>query len=228
MNKSNAFENQLLAHIFQNAAITLIGDAAGVLGSAAAGNLYISLHTADPGEAGDQSTSEISYTGYARVAVIRSAAGWTVTLNEVTNAALVTFGACTAGSGTAVHIGIGTSSSGAGKLLYKAPLGPSIQGPFTATTADVLTVPGHTLAVNDTVALYPLHGSTFPTGITEGTIYFVKTVSGNDITLSATQGGATLDVTAVGDGIILKTQSLAISVGITPEFAIGAIKVAED
>lgn len=226
--KSNAFETDFLNHIFKNLAIALIGDASGLQPSAAAGNLYISLHTADPGEAGDQSTSEATYTGYARIPVVRSGSGWTVAGNQVSNAALVTFAICTGGSNVITHFGIGTSSAGAGKLLYKASLGVSNQGPFTATAADVITIPGHTLAVNDQVAFYAAFGSGLPTGITEGTVYYVKTVSGQDITISTTQGGATLDITAVGDGVVFKVTTLTVSNNITPEFGVGVLIVTED
>lgn len=126
MSKSDAWENGLLLHLFNNIAVTLVGDAAGLLPSAGAGSLYVSLHSSDPGEAGDQTTNEISYTGYARVAVARSGAGWTVATNTVTNAALVAFGADTVGSVTATHFGVGTSASGAGKLLYSGALTASL------------------------------------------------------------------------------------------------------
>lgn len=118
MSKSNTFENDLLLLIFNNVDIALIGDAAGIQNSATAGSLYVSLHTADPGEAGNQTTNEANYTGYARVAVARSGAGWTVTGNLAENAAAVTFGICTAGSSNITHFGIGTDASGTGKLLY--------------------------------------------------------------------------------------------------------------
>lgn len=127
MSKSNAFENQLLLLVFNNTPITLVGDASGLPASGAAGQLFVSLHTADPGEAGDQSTSEISYTGYARVGVARSGAGWVVTGNSVSPAANIDFGQMTAGAGgTATHVGVGTSSAGAGKLLYKGTYTPNI------------------------------------------------------------------------------------------------------
>lgn len=126
MSKTNTFENDLLLLVFNNTDITLIGDAAGLQNSAAAGSLYFSLHTADPGEAGTQTTNEIAYTSYARVAVARSGAGFTVTGNAVATAANVDFPAGTGGSGTATHFGIGASSSGAGKLLYKGTISPSI------------------------------------------------------------------------------------------------------
>jgi hypothetical protein len=118
MSKSNAWETGLLQHLFNNDNVANIGDATGIRGSTVAGSLYISLHTADPGEAGDQTTNEATYTGYARVAVARSVAGWTVSGNAVTNAGAITFGACTAGSNTITHFGVGTDSAGAGTLLY--------------------------------------------------------------------------------------------------------------
>jgi hypothetical protein len=126
MSKSNAFETAFLSHVFENANIALVGDATGLRGSTTAGSLYFSLHTADPNEAGDQTTSEVAYTSYARVAVARSAAGWTVTGNAVAVDADVVFPAGTGGSGTATHWGLGTDASGAGLLLYKGAISPSI------------------------------------------------------------------------------------------------------
>jgi hypothetical protein len=126
MSKTNTFENDLLLLIFNNTDIALIGDAAGIQNSAAAGSLHVSLHTADPGEAGAQNTTEVSYTGYARVAVARTAGGWTVTGNSVSPTAAINFGQCTAGSATATHFGVGTDASGAGKLLYKGAITPNI------------------------------------------------------------------------------------------------------
>ncbi len=116
---TDTLENGSLNLILCNIAFTGIGDAGGLLPSAAAGNLYVSLHTADPGEAGTQSSSETAYTGYARVPVVRSPAGWTVVDAAATNAATVQFPACTAGSSTVTHVGIGTAASGAGKLLLR-------------------------------------------------------------------------------------------------------------
>lgn len=126
MSKSNAFETALLALIFQNANIANIGDATGLRGAATAGQLFIALHTADPGEAGDQTTSEVAYTGYARVGLARSSGGFTITGNSVSPAANVDFPACTAGSATATHFSIGVASTGAGMVLYKGAITPTI------------------------------------------------------------------------------------------------------
>jgi hypothetical protein len=124
--KSNAWENGLLLLLFNNTNFANVGDATGLRGSTTAGSLYVSLHTASPGEAGDQTTNEIAYTSYARVAVARSGSGWTVTNNSVVPAAAITFPAGTGGTGTATDFGVGTASSGAGVLLYYGTITPSI------------------------------------------------------------------------------------------------------
>ena len=126
MSKTNAYENALLELVFKNTNFANVGDATGLRGSSTAGSFYVSLHTSDPGEAGDQTTNETSYTSYARVAVARSGSGWTVTGNSVSPAANVDFPECTGSTATITHFGIGTASSGAGVLIYKGAVSPSI------------------------------------------------------------------------------------------------------
>jgi hypothetical protein len=127
MSKSNTFENELLLLIFNNSDIANIGDASGLQNSATAGSLYVALHTADPGEAGTASTSEAAYTGYARVAVARSGAGWTVTSNNVTNAADIVFGTASGGTPeTLTHWSICKESAGSSVILYKGSLSSSL------------------------------------------------------------------------------------------------------
>ena len=125
MSMSNAPETTLLNLLFNNPDWANVGDAAGLQNSAAAGSFYVALHTADPGDAGNQSTNEVSYTGYARVAVARTAGGWTVSGNQVSNTATVQFGECTAGSATATHFSVGLLTSGAGDILYSGSLSAS-------------------------------------------------------------------------------------------------------
>lgn len=143
MSKGNTFENELLLLIFNNDAIALIGDASGLQPSASDGSLYVSLHTGDPGEGGNQTTSEAAYTSYARVAVARTTGGWTVSGNAVSNAALIQFPQCTGGSETLTHFAVGTASSSTGKILYKGALSASlavssgIQPQFSAGELDV-------------------------------------------------------------------------------------------
>jgi hypothetical protein len=126
MSMTNAAEAALLDLLFLNTDWAGIGDAGGLQNSAAAGSFYISLHTADPGEAGSQTTSEVAYTGYARVAVARTAGGFTRTVSTVANTALVQFPQATGGTATATHFGIGTDSTGTGNLLLKGALNSSL------------------------------------------------------------------------------------------------------
>lgn len=123
MSKGNTFENDILALIFNGTAIANVADNAA---SSPLTNLFVSLHTADPGEAGSQTTNEAAYTSYARVSVARSGAGWTVSGGGISNAALIQFPQCTGGSATVTHFAIGTATSGTGKLLYKGALSSSL------------------------------------------------------------------------------------------------------
>lgn len=126
MSATNAFENGLLSLIFENANLANVGDATGLRGSTTAGVFQISLHTADPGETGTQTTSESAYTSYARVSVARSTAGWTVASGVADNDAAIGFPAATGGSSTVTHFGIGSDSSGAGNLFLKGALAASL------------------------------------------------------------------------------------------------------
>ena len=122
--KSPAFASQLLSLLFN--ATTIAGLAENASASPDA-SLYFALHTADPTASGTQNTSEISYTGYARVGVARTAAGFTVTGASVSPAATVVFPASTGGTGgTATFFSIGTAGSGAGEVIYAGPISPTI------------------------------------------------------------------------------------------------------
>ena len=124
--KSDAFENALMKFLFQ--AVDIEGLATSPAGAIT--NLWLALHTADPGEAGNQNTTEVSYTGYARVAIQRNASGWNVVQNAANPVVPVEFGEMTAGTaGTATHATLGTMGSGTGMVLYRGALNPPI--PFS-------------------------------------------------------------------------------------------------
>lgn len=89
-------------------------------------SLYESLHTADPGEAGNQTTSETNYTSYARAAVARNSGGYTCSGSSATHTATVSFPACTGGTATITHMGIGAASSSTGELHASGAVSPNI------------------------------------------------------------------------------------------------------
>lgn len=121
MSATNAAETAFLALYFT---ATTFNDIAQNDTSSPSTQFYISLHTADPTDAGDQTTSETTYTGYSRQAVARTAGGWTVASGQATNTAQVGgFGLCTASPGNDItHVGIGRDSTGAGTLDFVVTL----------------------------------------------------------------------------------------------------------
>lgn len=121
MSKGNTYEDDILKLALNATPIANIAD------NAASGpltNLYVALHTADPGEGGTQATSEITYTSYARTAITRNNAspGWTITSGSASPVATINFPAGTGGSGTASHFSLGVAASGASKILYKGTI----------------------------------------------------------------------------------------------------------
>lgn len=142
MSKGDTYENELLLLVFNNTNMALVGDATGLRGSSAAGSFYLALHTADPGEAGNQQTSECNYTSYARVAVARSGAGFTVSGSSVVLAANMDFANPTDATNlpqTATHFSIGTAASGMGKILYRGTITPNLVISNTAVTPRLTT-----------------------------------------------------------------------------------------
>jgi hypothetical protein len=117
MSKGNTTETDVLALLFNATALSWNAN----------GSVYISLHTADPGEAGTQLTSEATYTSYARVAVLRTSGGWTVSGATASNAALIQFPQCTGGTNTITYVAIGTvTTGGAGQVIYSGLLNSSL------------------------------------------------------------------------------------------------------
>jgi len=123
MAKSVTTCNNLLKLIFNAVAWANMADNAA---SSPYTNLYISLHTADPGTGNSQLTNETSYTNYTRIAVLRTSAGWTVSTNTAVNAALIQFPQCGASGATLTYVAIGTNSTGAGNVLYSGALNSSL------------------------------------------------------------------------------------------------------
>jgi hypothetical protein len=122
--KGSTFDNDLLKLTFQATPIANIADNAA---SSPLTALFFSLHTADPGAGGSQTTSEAAYTSYARVSVARTSGGFTVSGNSCVLAAPINFPTPSGGAGEVeTYFAVGTASSGAGKILYHGPITPSI------------------------------------------------------------------------------------------------------
>src|SRR3712207_1578356 len=107
MAKSTACANDLLKLLF-NAT-----NWANIATSTGAANITVALHTASPGAGGTQSTSEASYTGYARVNVVRTTSGWTAsTAGSTSPVANIEFAQGQSGANqTITHWSVGTGTS---------------------------------------------------------------------------------------------------------------------
>lgn len=141
MPKSTSASTSILALIFNATTWNLIAENDS---TSPATNLYVSLHTSDPGVGGSQTTNEAAYTNYTRVAVVRTTSGWDAPSAGATqNAALIQFPQCGASGATITHVAIGTDSSGTGLVLYAGALSASlavangIQPQFAAGALDV-------------------------------------------------------------------------------------------
>lgn len=226
--KAQNFAINLEKLIGDNTAYAGVGDAGGLQPSAAPGNLYVSLHTADPGITGDQTVNEATYTGYSRVGVVRSGAGWTVAAGVMRNAANINFGLCTLGAEIITHFGIGTDAAGVGQMLWSY-----------ACTANWFTCHGELLnnqihqntgfLVNQAVVFMNVPGASLPTPIVAGTVYYVKTIISADLfTISATPGGATFNITVDGFGLVGAITPLSVFPGVTPQFLANQLFITEE
>ena len=121
---TNLAEDDGLDLIFTNIAWPNLGDAGGLQPSVAAGNFHVSLHTGDALTDAStlQTDNEATYTGYGRVAVVRSTAQWTVAAGLVDNDNPITFGTSSTGPETMTDVGLGFAGAGAGVLTMWAQL----------------------------------------------------------------------------------------------------------
>jgi hypothetical protein len=123
MSISNTTESAILKLVFN---ATAWGNYADNAATTPQTNIDVALHTADPADAGTQSTSEVGYTSYARVSVARTTGGWTETSGSVSPVANITFPAGSGGSGTVTHFSTGKTGGGASAILWSGTVTPNI------------------------------------------------------------------------------------------------------
>lgn len=202
---SNYSENAVNNHITGFAAMPLVSP------------LYMALFTTtvDDGGAG----TEITGAGYLRQATTFS--GSVNGLNTNDTEIVFTSDPEDAPWGEIIGTGLFTESTG-GNLILKSILG-SIVGPFVALAAtDVVTCPGHGLQNGDRIVM---NGEYMPGGIAEDTLYFVRDVTADTFKLAGTAGGAALDITTSGGGLVKKLSAKSIQPGDSLRFAVGQIRV---
>ncbi len=156
----------------------------------------VSLHSGDPGANG---ANELAG---GTPAYARQIPTWGAPASGQVNIASI--GSHNVPGGTTV-LAVGFWRDAATPIFYGyAPLG-SFLGVFTAPDAasDIFYAPGHGLVLNSTVCLQTVVGKVLPTGVVEFTTYYARDVTTDTFKLAATAGGAAINLTAVGSGILL-------------------------
>jgi hypothetical protein len=121
---------------------------------------------------------------------------------------------------TVVGVGVWDAAS-AGNALYTGMLGGA-RDFFTATnTGDLFTSFGHGLVDDNRVVFEAGFGGTLPTGITEGTIYWVVNDGTDTFQVSTTQGGAAVTLSSDGEGEVIFVDAKDVGAGSTFQIAAG-------
>ena len=123
MSASDIAENAILDLILR---ATAWGNVADNAASSPLTNLHVALATADPGDAGTMSTSEVTYTSYARQNVARST-GWDAASGGVSAlAANLDFPTGSGGSGTVTYMNVGKTGGGTVDSFFSGTVTPNI------------------------------------------------------------------------------------------------------
>lgn len=166
----------------------------------AAGAAFGSLHTA-------YSSTGANEAAGGSPAYARKALTWAVAVvGPPTTKALsagVTFDVA---AGTYGWLGLWTLVTG-GTFLGMLPLGAAARRQFNVSdaadvTANIIDSPAHGLAAGNGIVFWAASGAALPTGLTEGTVYYVIAtgLTTDAFSVSTTVGGSAVDITANGDG----------------------------
>jgi hypothetical protein len=216
MSFTNTLENSILNHLLRNTAWTTPG-----------ANVHVGLITVvTNGEAG--TVTEPSGNGYARVNVAGTGA-WNAPAGAGTdNTGTITFPAASgAGWGEILAAGIWDAAS-AGNLLAWGWLGTQRYAFTAAAATEILNAPGSAFANGDRVVVRAVDDSVLPTGLTADTVYFVVGASGATFQLALTSGGAAINLTADGAGLVMRINPRTVLAGDTFTFGAGNLDVILD
>lgn len=182
--------------------------------------LFMSLHSGDPGETGAANEISGGPGPYARVNVLASFGA--AAAGQVQNDAAIEF---TGLPVVDVQAFAFWDASTAGNCLFIGWLGVGEVDFFTGlASSDVLTSYAHGLVDTDRVTFEARDGAGLPTGIVEGTVYFVRDAAADTFKIAATSGGVAINLTADGEGAAIKVEPKSIAnAGDTLRFAIGAL-----
>ena len=161
----------------------------------ATGVTHVGVHTAYPGGSGANEATGGS-PAYARKATTPSAAA---SRQKQLVPSTVTFDLA---AGTVAKWFVGWTASTAGSSRVLAPVGNTIQAVGTvAASDDLILSKGHGLTASKRVVFLPIANESLPTGITEGTDYYVLAsgLTTDAFQISATDGGTAINFTTNGE-----------------------------
>lgn len=153
---------------------------------------HLSLHSGDPGTTGANEVTG-GTPAYARKAVTWAAAA----AGERASSDAQLFDVP---SGVEVlFVGLWSALT-AGTFYGWFPLNGSARAVGTAgATSDAITSYAHGLANGNRVVVYNAYAESLPTGLVEGTTYFVVGATADTFQVSLTLGGAAVNITADGE-----------------------------
>lgn len=211
---SDYLENKLLDHVFSATSFT------------PPATLYVALFTATPSDSGGG--TEVTGGSYARVSVTNNLTNFPAASGGAkSNGTAISFVPATADWGNCVAFGIFDASSG-GNLITWAWLtdNPEIANIGTAAaTGDLFTAYAHGLANGNQIVFFAPPGGQLPTGITANTAYYVVGSTTNTFQVSATSGGAAIDITTDGGWYAIKIKNVQVNNGDTAVFSAGSLNL---
>ena len=239
---------QLLLNGDASSANNTVFNTLGVSQATNSSNLYVSLHTGNPGETagGANEVSTSAYVNYLRTAVRREksfatpgTSKWTQSTSSgilFTNADAIVFPICGTGStGTITHWGIYDASSG-GSLVAYGPLISSgavwnIGCVTSAVTTTRVFCRSHGLVANDLIRMYQIYNGVVNTlaGATNGLSASVASVDASSPSLYFDIGGAgSVDVASFTTNTsaafaFVKIASIALADGKIPSIPAGGL-----
>ena len=222
MSKTTFLTDELLDHVYRNAAFT------GPVTVFAA--LYEAITTKETAAG-----TETAYTGYARQAITFGApAVGDQGGRKIQNSAVITFPQKTDAPQNTIIAIVVFDAVTAGNAFFVTFLDGG--KPFMAVVeaADLagndITAPGHGLVNDDRVILEQFGGvDNLPTGLAEDQTYWVTgTPTADTFALSLTMDGAEVDITAIGSMLVMRLTPKVLDQNDTPEFAANTLVIEED
>lgn len=211
MSLSDYLENKLLDHLTGRAAFTMPS------------GFYIKLHVGEPGENG---TSNAATDTTRKAITFAAAASGSIASNA--DGSWADYDAGGAGLTETLTHWSGWDADPAGNCLVTGALGGGAPQPCTAATSDIVTCPAHGMADGDRVEFFAEAGGAIATGLSAGTLYFVRDSATDTFKVALTSGGAAVDVTASGKMVLRKVVPKIVNDGDVVTVSSGQLTVTLD